>query len=118
MIAITRLLQNKRIKNVFILILAIVLLVAVWLVFFQNQPHSSDKTLLTEEELRLTLLLQSIDGVEQSNVYITNEEGAPVGAVIVFQGKDSLFLRKQILTVTASALRISQKNVTVVFANH
>ena len=116
--AIKRLHLNKKTKTVLIFLLAFGLLVAVWLVFFQEEERTIDKTLLTEEELRLTSLLQSIDGITQTNVYITQEGDVPVCAVIIFHGKDSLILRKQILAVTASALQISQKDVTVVFASN
>ena len=115
--AIKRLRLNKKTKTILVFLLAFGLLVAVWLVFFHEDERTFDKTLLTEEELRLTSLLQSIDGIFQTNVYITQEEDVPVSAVIIFHGEDSLNLRKQILAVTASALQISQKDVTVVFAS-
>ncbi len=95
-----KLFSNKAVRAATIGGLALLLLVAVWAVFFGSEKKSASAYQPTEAESRLCTVLERI-------------EGAPVSAVVVFEGADSLLTRMRVAEVTAAALNIARGNVQV-----
>ena len=82
---IIKLWKSKTFRIVLLLLGALILLLAIWKVFFK----SSDKTAsavyyATEQEERLSNILCRIEGVQSVTVMIAEEDGVPVSAVIAF----------------------------------
>ncbi len=110
-INLKKILSDKRLRVIALLLAALSLLLLVWLVFFSNREERSYQS--TAEEQKLATLLESLDGVDKVTVMVSGEEGEPTSAVVVFRGEDSLLLRNRILNASAAALNLSPKNVQV-----
>lgn len=108
-------LRNRTVRIILLSLVALALLLAVWKVFFREGPSSSYEP--TERELRLCRLLEGVEGIENAMAMITEEEGKPVGAIVIFDGADSILTRMRVLEITAQALNIEKKNVQVYPAN-
>lgn len=102
---------NKTVRYLAVGAAALVILIAVWAVFFQADAKSDYTP--TAEEQRLSLLLSKLEGVEDATVMISEEKGQAVGAVILFEGKDSLLTRMRVLEAAANALRLERERVLV-----
>lgn len=103
--------QNKTVRTVLLLLLALVLLFVVWKVFFTGSTPSSGGR--TETELRLQAILLQIEGVERAEVLVTEEEGTPQSAVIVLSGDASLFTDARAIDATALALNLQKSKIKV-----
>lgn len=103
---------KKSVKTVLVLLIALALLLAVWRVFF-SKGETTDVSAQTEEENRLSRLLEKIEGVEEASVMIGEKDGVPVSAVIVFQGEDGILVRTRLTEAAAQALGISNREVHV-----
>lgn len=107
---IANFLHGKKTKALLLALAALLLLLAAWIVFGKGSSSSYEPT---EREARLMQILSEIEGVEDVSAMITEEEGKAVGAVVVFEGKDSALTRARILDVVSSALRLEKKYVQV-----
>ena len=109
------LLRNKTVRIVLICLAALLLLIAVWRVFFvkDQKTYSVNGYVPTELELRLSALLSQIEGVGQMTVMIGEEKGSPVNAVVIFSGADGFVTRMRVIEVTANALAIDPNRVLV-----
>lgn len=108
--------KNKTVRIVLLCLLALVLLLAVWKVFFRKDVTTSGYT-PTAQESRLSILLSEIEGVKGTTVMITERDGIPVSAVVVFQGEDGILIRTRIMEVAASALSLHTRDILVYPAN-
>lgn len=106
--------QSKTAKICLIALVALLLLLAAWSVFGKSQSSYRP----TETEARLVKLLSEIEGIDSATAMVTEEEGRAVGAVIVFEGKDSLLTRSRILDIASALLRLEKKYVQVYPAEH
>ena len=96
----------------FILIIALLLVFAVYRVFFKSEKTSvSGET--TELEERLSKILSEIDGVGDISVMVSEEDGKAVSAVIVFRGADSILTRIRVIDAASGALGINKEKVLV-----
>ncbi|MDE5897014.1 MAG: hypothetical protein K2H43_04280, partial [Clostridia bacterium] len=113
--AIKRFFRNKTVRVVAVCVAALLLLIAVWRVFFaaDNSVGSANGYLPTEREARLSVLLSRIEGVESVTVMIGEENGAPVNAVVVVGGEDGFVMRMRVIEATANALSIDPNRVLV-----
>ena len=94
-----------------LLLLAAVLLVFLCLpVFGKGEAKGS---YATEQEERIAVLLERLDGVNDASVLISEEDGEAVGAVVLFKGEDGLILRMNILEITANALHLPKTAIAV-----
>ena len=109
---ITKLFRNRTARIVLLLLAALILLFAAWKVFGGSAGTASSYAPTAREE-RLCRVLEKIEGVNGATVMIAEEEGAPVSAIVVFEGADSILTRSRILSITAAALGIEKKNVQV-----
>lgn len=108
--------KNKTFRIVAILVAALLLLLVVWAVFFQG--GSSGAYAPTEAEARLSILLNEIEGVEKTTVMITERDGMPVSAVVVFEGEDGILIRSRLIEASAKALSLNARDILVYPANH
>lgn len=105
--------NNKTARTVLILLIALLLVFAVYRVFFKNEEKASNAYEATELEERLSQILSKIDGVGDTSVMVSEEEGKAVSAVIVFRGADSILTRMRVIDAAAGALGIDRANVLV-----
>lgn len=103
---------DKRVRIVLFALLALLLLFAVWKVFFAGGDEQSGYV-PTEREARLLCLIKELGGVRDATAMIREEDGRPVSAVILFEGEDSILLRARILEIAASALGVERSAVGV-----
>lgn len=106
------LLSDKTVRAILLALLALVLLFAVWKVFFSGAAETSSVS-HTDQELRLSAVLGQIEGVGDVEVMITTSDGVPVSAIVIFQGADSILARMRVIDVTSAALGIGRGNVLV-----
>ena len=113
---IAKFLKNKTARTVLILLGALLLLLLVWLVFFPSDEKDATVSSTyqpTEREARLCKLLSDVEGIKNATAMITEENGVPVSAIVVFEGADSILSRMRVLDITATALNIERKYVQV-----
>ena len=67
----------------------------------------------TELEAKLCRLLSDVDGVGSVTAMVTESEGTPVGAVIVFDGADNILTRMRVLDITSALLGLEKTKVQV-----
>lgn len=109
-----KILQNRTFRVILICAVALLLLFAVWKVFFSGEKQTASGTYQpTELERRLSMILSEIDGVGQTTVMIGEENGVPVSAIIVFNGADAILTRMRVIEATANALNIPPTEVLV-----
>ena len=104
---------NKTVRTVIILLIALLLVFAVYRVFFKSEKKSSSTYEATELEERLSMILSKIDGVGNATVMVSEEDGRAVSAVIVFRGADSILTRIRVIDAVAGALGIGKENILV-----
>ena len=107
--------QNKTFRVILIFVAALLLLFAVWKVFFggESGTQTSGKYNQTELEIRLSKILSEIDGVGQTTVMVSEKDGVPVSAIIVFDGADGFLTRMRVIEAAANALNIPPTDVLV-----
>lgn len=113
---IKKAIASKPVKIILVCIAAFALLLAVWKVFFKSDDKNTGDYRATEEEQRLALLLEKIDGVSEATVMISRTEEA-TSVVVIFDGTDGILTRLQITRVAASALNITDSSVLVYAAS-
>ena len=105
---------NKKI--IIVILLIAVLIGTVYLI--DKRKNSSSQSVSTsfeksQTEVKLTQLLKNIEGVGNTDVMITEEDGKIVGVVIVCEGADSLMTRSNILNIVSTALNINKKIIAI-----
>ena len=107
----------KEKKKIILVVLLIALLILVVFLFFggSESPGSFSDAAKSDTELRLTALLESMDGVGTVEVMVTEEEGVIAGVVIVCDGADRIMVRNDILNAVSTALNIN-KNIIAIYS--
>lgn len=109
-----KILQNKTLRVISICVAALLLLFAVWRVFFKGSAEETAGGYVpTELESRLSKILSGIEGVGETTVMIGEENGVPVSAIVVFNGADAILTRMRVIEATANALNIPPTEVLV-----
>lgn len=108
---VKKFLGSKTTRIVLLCLAALLLLFAIYKVFFRESDKADYRP--TERESRLCRLLSEVEGVGNAEAYITEEEGVPVGAVVVFEGADSILTRMRVMEITARILNIGKNDVQV-----
>lgn len=108
-----KLFANKTARIILICLVALVLLLAVWKVFFPSQSTAASSQGATEQESRLAVILSQIEGVKDVSVMIGEDDGGAVSAIVVFSGADGLLTRMRLVEATAAALNIERACVLV-----
>ena len=105
--------KNKTVRTVFILLIALLLVIAVYRVFFKSEGKKVDAYEASELEQRLSRILSSIEGVGETTVMVSEEDGRAVSAVIVFCGADSILTRLRVIDAAAGALGIAKEHILI-----
>ena len=106
------LLRNKTVRILLVALAALLLLVAIWKVFFRTENKPTTYQATAQEE-RLEQLLSQIEGVRNATVMISVSGEETVGAVVVFEGADSILTRIRVLEVTSNALNLGKEHILV-----
>ena len=106
----------KEHRKIIIVVLLLVLLIGA--VYFINegqktQSTSSVNTSKSETEVKLTGILSNIEGVGNTDVMITENEGEILGVVIVCEGANNIMTRSNILNAVSTALNIDKKIIAI-----
>lgn len=112
-VSIKKIFENKTTRTVLILLIALLLVIAVYGVFFKSEKTASEQYRASELEERLSKILSRIDGVGDTTVMVGEEDGKAVSAVIVFRGADSILTRMRVIDAASGALGINKNNVLV-----
>lgn len=107
-----KVLENRTVRIVLFCVLALLLLAAIWRVFFAGESTvgSYDET---EKEARISAMLERVEGIEDASVMIVEEDGRAVSAIVVYSGEDSILSRMRILEIASSALGLPKEKVQV-----
>ncbi len=113
-----KILQEKRLKEILLLGgFALLLLVVCYFFFIGNGAENTNVSqtfTMSETENKLCSILSEIEGVGKINAYVKeDEEGNVLGAILVFEGADSLVVRLDVLKATAQALGVNQKEILI-----
>lgn len=102
--------ENKIVRYCILGLSALLLLLMVWKVFFSTSESYGQ----TEQEARLVQLLVQIEGIDGAQAYITtDDDGAAIGAIVIYEGKDEILVRMRILDIVSSALNLQKSYVQV-----
>lgn len=105
--------KNKIVRIILIGLGALLLLFAVWKVFFNTGSTAASGYAPTEQERKLVDLLTQIDGIDDASVFITLQEGNAMNAVIVYKGTDSILLRSRIMNIASATLNLDKQSVQI-----
>lgn len=113
--------KEKRFRDILLLCaVGAALVIACYFVFFKDgegnkrAENVSSAVEMTAEESKLCAVLSEIEGVGKINAYINaNEEGEAAGAILIFEGADSLSVRMDVLDAASLALGIDKKNILI-----
>lgn len=109
---IKRIFKNGKIKDVLIIsALALVLVVAVWKIFYTDSSDSV--SVLSENEQKVSRLLAEIDGVGEAEVMICETEEGVQSVVVVCEGANNLQVIMNVRAAVAAALGTQEKSVKV-----
>lgn len=100
-------------KKLIIVIALTVLLIAVVIVFFGSGSQSRASAAKSATELRLTALLERMDGIGEAEVMVNETDGVVTGVVVVCDGADSISVRNDILNAVATALDINRSIIAI-----
>lgn len=103
-------------KLIAVIALVVLLIVAVFLLFGDGKKQSSlSDSFRSDTELRLVALLESMDGVGDAEVMVTENDGDVTGVVVVCDGANSIVVRNDILNAVSTALDIN-KNIIAIYS--
>lgn len=95
-------------------VIAIVLLVAVWFVFYGKEDKNTPVDFVaSENEKKVCRLLQEIDGVGEASVMICETEDGVTSVVVVCEGANNLQVIMDVREAVAAALGTDEKAVKI-----
>lgn len=106
-------LKKLQLKEVILFsVLAILLLFAAWKVF--GSPSSKEQSVAaTETEKKLVAILETIDGVGEVELMVTETEDGKKGVVVVCDGAKDIRVLISVREAVATALGTEEKNVKI-----
>lgn len=107
---------KKNRKIIIVVLLIAVLIGTVYIIDKGKNSHTSatyGTSAKSETELKLKGILSSIDGVGNTDVMITENEGKIIGVVIVCEGANNLMTRSNILNAVSTVLNIDKKIIAI-----
>lgn len=110
-----RLLSGGKLWEIlFLCALAVVLLIASWKIFYENEDETPVATFTgTETEKKISRILEQIDGVGQADVMICETEEGVQSVVVVCEGGNDLQTIITVREAVAAALGTGQKAVKI-----
>ena len=107
----------KNNKKIIIVVLLIAILIGTVYIIDKGKgsrtSSTTTNTAKSETELKLKGILSSIDGVGNTDVMITENEGEIIGVVIVCEGANNLMTRSNILNAVSTVLNIDKKIIAI-----
>ena len=106
----------KENKKIIIVVLLIVILIGAVFLIDKGKKTSSTSAVNSEKsatEVKLTGILSNIEGVGNTDVMITENEGEILGVVIVCEGANNIMTRSNILNAVSTALNIDKKIIAI-----
>lgn len=113
-----KLLEAIKANKTLLIVLAIVfVLIAIVVIFYDNDESVSAGAVADKSatEIKLEAILSSIDGVGESDVYVTEDEEGIEGVVVICQGANNIMTRNDIINAVSTALNIN-KNIIAIYA--
>ncbi len=105
---------NGRIRDVLLLsALALLLLFAVWRIFYDEGGEGEAAAVGSDSEKRLCALLGEIDGVGDVRVMICEDEDGAKSVVVVCEGANDLRVNMDIREAVSAALGTDEKSVKI-----
>lgn len=105
---------TSRLKDILVLCgLGLVLMVAVWKVFYTKESSAYSASGLSENEQKVSRILQEIDGVGEANVMICESEDGVESVVVVCEGANNLQVVINVREAVAAALGTEEKAVKI-----
>ena len=110
----------RGIKNIQIVVALII--IAVALIIYSNvisktkttsKSESLAASVMTDEELRLSNVLSSIDGAGDVSVMISKVGDSIVGVIVIAEGAKDISVRLRLLDATSTALGVDKSVVNV-----
>ena len=103
--------EKRTVRILLFGVAALLLLLAIWRVFFAGEAVSGYDE--TQQEARISAMLERVEGIVEASVMIVEEEGEAVSCIVVYRGEDSILSRMRILDIASSALGIAKEKVQV-----
>lgn len=105
---------NGKIKDVLLLsVLALILLFAVWKIFYTEDENSLKSVSASETEDKISRLLSEINGVGEADVMICETEDGVQSVVVVCEGANDLQVVMDVREAVAAALGTEEKAVKI-----
>lgn len=106
---------DGRLKDIFLLsVLAFVLLFAAWKIFYTNEDEEAASAVSgSDNEQKISRLLEEIDGVGDANVMICETEEGVQSVVVVCEGARDLQVVINVREAVAAALGTEEKAVKI-----
>lgn len=113
-IAPKRFFKSGKVKEIFLLaVLAFILIFAVCKIFYGEEKTNTDNVSVTENEEKISRILQEIEGVGDAQVIICETEEGVQGAVVVCEGANNFQVVINVREAVAAALGTDQKSVKI-----
>lgn len=93
--------------------LALVLVIAVWRIFYSGKDSEETLATASENEQKVSKLLAEIDGVGKAEVMICETEEGVQSVVVVCEGANDLQVIMDVREAVAAALGTQEKSVKV-----
>ena len=103
--------KTKDLLLVFSLLFA--LIVSAWQIFQKEETKETGAVILTETEVKVTRLLEEIEGVGEASVIVYEEGEGVKSVVVVCDGANNLRVVMNIRSAVAAALGMEEKAVKV-----
>lgn len=107
----------KKNKKIIIVVLLLAILIGTVYIIDKGRqsrsPSSAANSAKSDTELKLQGILSSIEGVGNTDVMVTENEGEIIGVVIVCEGADNLMTRSNILNAVSTVLNIDKKIIAI-----
>ncbi|MDE7440533.1 MAG: hypothetical protein K2N23_08515 [Clostridia bacterium] len=107
----------KKNKKIIIVVLLIAILIGTVYIIDKGKNARTSSTVAnsakSDTEIRLKNILSNIDGVGNTDVMVTENEGEIIGVVIVCEGADNLMTRSNILNAVSTVLNIDKKIIAI-----
>ena len=94
-------------------VLALVLIFAVWKIFYKEEPAMQTETTASETEKRVSRLLEDIEGVGEASVMICETEEGVQSVVVVCDGANDLQVLINVREAVSAALGTDQKSIKI-----
>lgn len=93
--------------------LALILVIAVWRIFYSGKDSEETLATASENEQKVSKLLAEIDGVGKAEVMICETEEGVQSVVVVCEGANDLQVIMDVREAVAAALGTQEKSVKV-----